>query len=103
VFPPRQLSQHLRRLAVVPGLSEDGTVEQHERVGGEDPLAGVPGGRGGGFLRCETGGGRVTRLTGEDRLVDVGGGDGERDAERVEDLGAPRRGGGEDQTGIDYG
>lgn len=103
MFPPRQLSQHLRRLAVVPRLSEDGTVQQHERVGGEDPGAGVPGGRGGGFLRCETRGGRVTRLAREDRLVDVGGGDGERDAERVEDLGSPRRRGGEDQTGIDYG
>lgn len=71
---------------MVARFPEDGPVEQHERVGGEDPIARVPGGGGGGFLPGEPRRRGASRLARQDRLVHLGRTDSERNSERGQDL-----------------
>ena len=97
VLATRQEPQHLPGPAIVYGLAEDGIVEEHESVRGEDPVIGVAGGGRGGLLAGETRRRLRARLTGGDRLVDVGRTDRKRDAEVREDLGTAGRSGSEDE------
>jgi hypothetical protein len=97
VLAARQPPQHVPGPRFVGGLAEDGVVDQHESVRGEDPVIGVAGGGRGGLLAGEARCRLRARLAGGDRLVDVGRTDRERDAEVHEDLGAAGRSGGEDE------
>ena len=93
----RQPPQHVPGLRLVGGLAEDGVVHEHESVRGEDPVAGVAGGRHGRLLAGEPRGRLRAPLAFGERLVDVCRTDRERDAEVREDLGATGRGGGENE------
>ena len=93
----RQPPQHVPGPGLVGGLAEDGIVDEHESVRGEDPVVGVAGGRHGGLLAGDPLGRLRARLAGGDRLVDGGRTDREGDAEVREDLGATGRGGGENE------
>jgi len=90
--------QHPGGFPVVPRLSEYRSVDQDERIGGEDPGAGVQGSGRGGFRARETRGGVPSRLARKDGLVDIRGGEVERDAEGAKDLRAAGRGGGEEKA-----
>jgi len=97
VLATRQPAQHFPSSGLVGGLAEDGVVDEHESVRGEDPVVGVAGGRHGRLLAGEPRRRPRARLAGGDRLVDVRRTDRERDAEVREDLGATGRGGGENE------
>jgi hypothetical protein len=97
VLAPRQPPEHVPRLRIVGRLAEDVVVYEDEGVRGEDPVVGVPAGAGRGLLAREPCGCLGPRLSGRNRLVDVGRTDREGDAEVREDLGASGRGGGEDE------
>ena len=94
----REPSEHGGGFGVVARLSENGAVDQDERVRGQDPLLRMERGRGGGLRAGETGGRFPTGFAREEGLVDVSGGNVERDSERAEDLRAAGRGGGEDEA-----
>jgi hypothetical protein len=97
VLATRQPPQHVPGAGLVGRLAENGIVDEDESVRGEDPVAGVAGGRHGGLLAGEPLGRLRTRFAGGDRLLNVGRTDRERDAEVREDLGATGRGGGENE------
>jgi hypothetical protein len=97
VLAPRQSAQHVAGSRLVGRLSEDVVVHEDQSVRREDPVGGVTHGDRGGLLAGETDRRVGPRLAGRDRLDDVGSNDRERDAEVREDLGATRRGGGEDE------
>jgi len=99
MFATREVPQHPGRIDVVARLSQDGAVEQDERVGGQDPVAGMARGPRRGLLPRESAGGLVSRLPGHEGFVDVGRRDLERNSERGQDLCAAGRGGGEDEAG----
>jgi hypothetical protein len=103
VLPTGQSPEHLFRLAVVPRLAEDGAVEQHERVGSEDPVVRMPEAGGGGLRARESRRRGGTRLARQNRFVDLGGTDSKRNSERRENLRAARGGRGKNETEIGYG
>jgi hypothetical protein len=98
VFAAGEAPQHRGGFPVVPRLSEDRSVDQDERIGGEDPGAGVQGSGRGGFRVRETRGGVSSRLARKDGLVDVDGGQVERDSKGAQDLRAAGRSGGEEEA-----
>jgi hypothetical protein len=97
VLATRHEPQHLPGPRLVDGLAEDGVVEEHESVRGEDPVIGMAGGGRGGLLAGEAHRRLGARLAGGDRLVDVGRTDRKRDAEVREYLGTAGGSGGEDE------
>lgn len=97
MLAPRQPPEHVSRFRIVGRLAEDVVIHEDEGVRSEDPVVGVAPGAGRGLLAREPRGRLGPRLSGRDRLVDVGRTDREGDAEVREDLGASGRGGGEDE------
>jgi hypothetical protein len=98
VFSSGEAPQHLGGLSVVPRFPEYGAIDQDERVGREDPALRVERGGRGGLRAGQTHGRFPAGLAREERLVDVGSGDGERDSERAENLRAAGRGRREQET-----
>jgi len=91
VLAPREPPQHLGRVGVVARFSQDGAVEQDERVGGEDPIVGMSGGSLRGLFPGKASHGVASRLARLERLVDLGRRHFERNAERGQDLHPARR------------
>jgi hypothetical protein len=98
MFAPREAPQHLPSGPVVGGLSEDGVIEEHEGVRGQDPVVRVSRDGGRGLLARKTRCRGRTGLAGREVLGDVRRRELERDAESGEDLGAAGGGGGEEEA-----
>jgi hypothetical protein len=97
VLAARQPPQHLARRGLVNRLPEDHFVDQHQGVGGEDPIAGMARRGDRCLLPGKTDRRIRTALRRGDGFVDIGRTDRERDAEVREDLGPARGGGREDE------
>ena len=90
-------AEHAAGVGGVPGLAQQLAVDHHHRVRRQHQLSRR--GLGRRLLAGEADDGLLRRLAGSGRFVQIHGADGEAQAEAGQQLAAPRRAGGEDESG----